>query len=517
MSTCLSERVVQLSDSLRPGRRWCPGASCDANATRTDRKNCEEFELPSTRIPCGSAWYGGCSWAGGRHGPHICKTGVDVAEYSKTFLAGIRSWATRRHPTIFISYRRRGEGAGYGGRIADKLVEHFGKEQCFRDVDDIESGIDFVTTIREAVGTCEVLVAVIGPDWLTQSNDKGTRRLDDPRDFVRLEVAAALERNIRVIPVLVGGAEVPMEGQLPEVLEALSRRQAHELTDSRWEYDVSKLIEAIESIGVKGRSRSKRAGSFGVKQIAAVASVVSFVLLAAALGSGAFSQPTEQASAAPEPKPSIEPVQVAKPDDGQRVDLERRLELQRQQLADAERRAEIERQARRDRETELVRERQERDRQSELALARERESREREEAAARAQREELARVAAASTVRANPKGGDGIQGSVRVSWQHEGVVYTAAVSTTGSQGFALVTFRDPATGRQVGAEQDLELLQNAQGTFFIGSNSRVPGTRIPHPSYAPDIFRLSRMQNGVWAITEVGASWDHFDKAVAVE
>ena len=441
---------------------------------------------------------------------------VDVADYTKTFLAGIRSWATRRHPTIFISYRRRGEGAGYGGRIADKLVEHFGKEQCFRDVDDIESGIDFVTTIREAVGTCEVLVAVIGPDWLTQSNDKGMRRLDDPRDFVRLEVAAALERDIRVIPVLVGGADVPVEGQLPQVLEALSRRQAHELTDSRWEYDVSKLIEAIESIGVKGHSRSKRAGSLGVKQIAAVASVVSFVLLAAALGAGAFSHSTEQASPAPEPKPSIETVQVAKPDDGQRLELERRLELQRQQLADAERRADVERQARRDRETELVRERQERDRESELALARERESREREEAAARAQRGE-AQVAAASTVRANPRGADGIRGNVRVAWEHEGVVYTAAVSTTGSQGLALVTYRDPQTGLQIGAEQDLSLLQNAQGTFFIGSNSRVPGTRMPHPLYAPDIFRLSRMSNGDWAITEVGPSWDHFDRAVVVE
>jgi len=82
---------------------------------------------------------------------------------------------------------------------------------------------------------------------------------------------------------------------------------------------------------------------------------------------------------------------------------------------------------------------------------------------------------------------------------------------------ALVTYRDPQTGLQIGAEQDLSLLQNAQGTFFIGSNSRLPGTRIPHPSYAPDIFRLSRMQNGVWAITEVGPSWDHFDRAVVVE
>ncbi len=160
-------------------------------------------------------------------------------------------------PRIFISYRRRGEGAGYGGRIADRLVEHFGVGQCFRDVDDIESGVDFVKTIQEAVGACEVLIAVIGPDWITQTDVRGNRRLDDPRDFVRLEIAAALQRDIRVIPVLVGGADIPTEQELPDVLSALSRRQVHELTDTRWEYDVTKLIAAIESIGIKAHSRSK--------------------------------------------------------------------------------------------------------------------------------------------------------------------------------------------------------------------------------------------------------------------
>jgi TIR domain len=440
-----------------------------------------------------------------------------VADYTNAFLAGIRSWATRHRSTIFISYRRRGEGAGYGGRIADKLVEHFGKKKCFRDVDDIESGIDFVKTIREAVGTCEVLVAVIGPDWLTQTDDKGMRRLDDPRDFVRLEVAAALERDIRVIPVLVGGAEVPSERELPQVLEALSRRQAHELTDSRWEYDVSKLIGAIESLGVKGLSRPKKAGGHGVMRLAAGASIAASVLLAAVLGGRSLYSPEpagSQANVVAEPKALVQTVQIAKPDDSARLELERQVERQRQQLLDAERRADRETQARRDREAELARdrERQERDRQSELARARER-----EEAAAQARREEQTRDKAAPTVRVNQRGVDGIQGNVRVSWQHEGVMYTAAVVTTGSGGSALVTFRDPGTGLQVGAEQDLELFQNANGTFFLGSNARVPGTRLPHPSYSPDIFRLSQRQNGDWTITEVGASWDHFDRAVTIQ
>jgi len=166
------------------------------------------------------------------------------------FLSNILPFGRRRYPRIFVSYRRHGEGAGYGGRLADKLVEHFGANQCFRDVEDIESGVDFVQTITDAVGTCEVLIAVIGPDWTTQTGEKGKPRLEDPQDFVRIEVAAALERNIRVIPVLVGGAPMPKAKELPEVLEGMSRRQAHELSDTRWVYDVGELLKAIESIGI---------------------------------------------------------------------------------------------------------------------------------------------------------------------------------------------------------------------------------------------------------------------------
>jgi hypothetical protein len=168
-------------------------------------------------------------------------------------------WRRNRRPRIFISYRRRGDGAGYGGRLADSLVDHFGREQCFLDVDGIESGVDFIETIRSSVAACEVLIAVIGPDWITQADASGRPRLEDPNDFVRLEVAAALERNIRVIPVLVGGAQVPTDDELPHVLKALSRRQTHELTDSRWDYDVEKLLKSIESIGIRSRSLSDHA------------------------------------------------------------------------------------------------------------------------------------------------------------------------------------------------------------------------------------------------------------------
>src|SRR5262245_41459072 len=117
----------------------------------------------------------------------------------KALLPSLFNWGQTNHPKIFISYRRHGQGAGYGGRIADKLVEKFGADQCFRDVANIESGVDFINAIQEAVSSCEILIAVIGPDWISQKYQLGGRRLDDPRDFVRLEVSAALDRDIRVI------------------------------------------------------------------------------------------------------------------------------------------------------------------------------------------------------------------------------------------------------------------------------------------------------------------------------
>lgn len=164
----------------------------------------------------------------------------------------------RRKPRIFICYRRHGEGSGYGGRVADKLVKHFGLKQCFRDIENIEAGVDFLDSITSAMGTCEVLVVVIGPDWTTQMDAHNKPRIQDPTDFVHLEVMTALKRNIRVLPVLVGGAQIPVEDDLPEDLKTLPRRQAHELTDTRWDYDTDQLISVIESIGIKGRSPAEQ-------------------------------------------------------------------------------------------------------------------------------------------------------------------------------------------------------------------------------------------------------------------
>jgi len=148
---------------------------------------------------------------------------------------------------VFISYRR-DDARGSTGRIYDRLVGRFGKNQVFMDVDTIALGVDFAEAIRQAVSTCQVLVAVIGPRWLTATDEDGRRRLDDPDDFVRLEIVAALERGIRVIPILVEGAVMPREQELPEDLVGLSRRNAHRMRHESFDSDTDRLLVGIEAI-----------------------------------------------------------------------------------------------------------------------------------------------------------------------------------------------------------------------------------------------------------------------------
>ncbi len=146
---------------------------------------------------------------------------------------------------IFLSYRR-DDTSGYAGRLADGLCERFGAPNIFRDVDSIPAGTNFVNVINEAVASCDVLVAVIGREWLTATNSSGRRRLDDPEDFVRLEIAAALDRDIPVVPVLVEGATMPSPKALPPALAELSHQNALEVSDTRWDYDLGRLVKAID-------------------------------------------------------------------------------------------------------------------------------------------------------------------------------------------------------------------------------------------------------------------------------
>ena len=151
-----------------------------------------------------------------------------------------------RAANIFINYRRE-DSAGHAGRLFDGLSRHF-TGRLFMDVDTLEPGVDFVDAINKAVGSCEVLIVVIGREWLTITDKAGHRRLDNPDDFVRLEVESALDRNIRVIPVLVQDATMPRADEMPPSLAKLARRNAIELSDARWSYDVDRLAEAIEEV-----------------------------------------------------------------------------------------------------------------------------------------------------------------------------------------------------------------------------------------------------------------------------
>lgn len=146
---------------------------------------------------------------------------------------------------IFISYRRQ-DSQSAAGRLTDHLRDNMPAVPIFRDIETIEPGVDFVDAIDRALQSCGILLAVIGPRWGSQADSAGRRRLDDPNDYTRLEIATALQRSdVRVIPVLVEGAEMPGSDVLPDDLKALARRNAIELTDKRWEFDVSKLVETL--------------------------------------------------------------------------------------------------------------------------------------------------------------------------------------------------------------------------------------------------------------------------------
>src|SRR5438067_929985 len=146
---------------------------------------------------------------------------------------------------LFINYRRE-DTAPYAGRLYDRLTAHFSADQVFIDIDQIEPGEDYVEVINRKVGTCDIAIVAIGPNWLGATDASGKRRLDDEEEFVRMEIVAALQRKIRVIPVLVGGARMPGTHDLPEALAPLSRRHAIELSETRFHTDVNRLIEAIE-------------------------------------------------------------------------------------------------------------------------------------------------------------------------------------------------------------------------------------------------------------------------------
>lgn len=195
-------------------------------------------------------------------------------------------------PSIFISYRRE-DTSGEAGHLAADLRARFGRSHVFIDTDAIDPGADFEARIDQALSTCDVAFVLIGKEWLEATLGDGTRRLDHADDFVRREVAAALSRaDVGVVPVLVEGAEMPAPGLLPSDLSSLAKRQAFELSNKRWQHDVSELSRIARRHG-EWWSRVLSATPRWLKLGGPVAELVAVaaVIIVASGGSTAQSRP----------------------------------------------------------------------------------------------------------------------------------------------------------------------------------------------------------------------------------
>ena len=166
---------------------------------------------------------------------------------------------------LFISYRRK-DSSGYAQTLHEDLLQAFPAVEVFRDLESIAAGEDFVDAIERELDRCSVVLVLIGPHWLSMTGAQGKRRLDNPNDPVHMEIARALARpGVRVIPVLVGGSSMPDAADLPEDLAALGRRNAHEMTDKRWQYDFGELCGVLEKLpGMPARSTAVDRNTAGV-------------------------------------------------------------------------------------------------------------------------------------------------------------------------------------------------------------------------------------------------------------
>jgi hypothetical protein len=155
--------------------------------------------------------------------------------------------SVRPHGGIFISYRRE-DTAAQADRLYDLLCARFSKDRVFKDVESITAGVDFTARIIQDLAECNVLLALIGRDWPAITDGSGRKRLDNPDDWVRVEVETALQRDIRVVPVLVDGAALPHADDLPPSLRPLTRRQASRLRHASFEADVERLIADVDAV-----------------------------------------------------------------------------------------------------------------------------------------------------------------------------------------------------------------------------------------------------------------------------
>jgi TIR domain len=158
---------------------------------------------------------------------------------------------------VFINYRRN-DSAGYVGRVVDRLEKELGRDLLFMDVDVIPLATNFSTVLHEEVAKCGVLLAVIGPNWVDARDEHGNRRLDNPNDFVRIEIAAALQRNIPVIPILLDGVRMPKANQLPEDLKELASRNGMEIRHASFHVDMDRLIRGLKGWLTERGDRTQR-------------------------------------------------------------------------------------------------------------------------------------------------------------------------------------------------------------------------------------------------------------------
>lgn len=146
--------------------------------------------------------------------------------------------------SVFISYRRE-DSQGQARALFQDLVARLGRSAVFMDVDSIALGRDFREVLQERLATCDLMLVLIGPDWLSGTDRTGRRRLDNPADYVCLEIAAALERKIPIAPLLLQGAQMPTAEQLPESIRELAYRNGFELSHNRWDSDVQELMKRL--------------------------------------------------------------------------------------------------------------------------------------------------------------------------------------------------------------------------------------------------------------------------------
>jgi tetratricopeptide (TPR) repeat protein len=175
---------------------------------------------------------------------------------------------------IFINYRRE-DSMSIAGRLHDRLIQAFGKENIFMDVDHIPAGVDFAAHLHSTIAKCKILLVVIGPHWLDAKDEAGQCRLHQLDDFVAIEIAAALARNVRVIPVLVEGAAMPKARELPDSLKPLARRQAVDVRQLHFGRDTEALVETVRELLNDGRGWLRR---WRWAAVAGVGAIVLFLI-----------------------------------------------------------------------------------------------------------------------------------------------------------------------------------------------------------------------------------------------